>query len=54
MRVGIDVKLSTVYSNSSSVTATFRVYTQNQYWYSDNQTLSFGGTAGSGSTKVGS
>lgn len=50
MRVGIDVKLSTVYSNSSSVTATFRVYTQNQYWYSDNQTLSFGGTAGSGST----
>lgn len=49
MRVGIDVSTSRVTSSSTTVKFTYRVYTQNQYRYNDNQTLSFGGQNGSGS-----
>lgn len=50
MRVGIDTSVSPVYSNSSSVTVTFKEYTQNRYNYSnDTQKLTYGGSAGSGS-----
>jgi len=46
MRVGLDVNWSGVDSNSSSTTATIAVWTQNQYNYNDNQTVSYGGAIG--------
>ena len=48
MRVGVEVTTSAVVTGSSTVTFTFKVYTQNQYSYSDSQVLTFGGTCGSG------
>lgn len=50
MRVGVEVTSSQVVSGSVNVLFTFKVYTQNQYRYDDNQTLTYGGTAGSGTT----
>lgn len=49
MRVGIEVSWSSVSNSSSSVTATVDIYTQNQYSYSDEQKLTYGGAI-SGST----
>lgn len=43
MRVGIDVDWSTVTNTSTTVTATVKVYTDNQYTYSDSQTINCGG-----------
>lgn len=45
MRVGIEVSRTSVSHGSNSCTVTFKVYTQNQYSYNDNQTLVIGGTA---------
>lgn len=45
MRVGIDVSTSSVNASSSSVTFYWKIYTQNRYAYSDNQTLSWSGAA---------
>jgi hypothetical protein len=41
MRVGLDISWSGVDSGSSSTTATVQIWTQNQYTYSDNQTISY-------------
>lgn len=46
MRVGVETTISSVNHSSASVTATHKVYTQNQYQYSDNQTLSYTGSGG--------
>ena len=46
MRVGVETSISSVTHSSASVTATHKVYTQNQYTYSDNQTLSYTGSGG--------
>lgn len=46
MRVGLDISWSGVDWTSSSTTATIGVYTQNQYTYADNQTVSYGGSIG--------
>lgn len=49
MRVGVEVRYSAVNHSSTTCTVYFDVYTQNYYDYSgDVQTLTFGGTAGSG------
>lgn len=44
MRVGIEVSRTSVSHSSASCTVTFKVYTQNQYSYSDDQTLAISGT----------
>jgi hypothetical protein len=44
MRVGIEVAWSTPTYGSSSVTATIGIWTDNQYVYDDNQTLTYGGS----------
>jgi hypothetical protein len=44
MRVGIEVDLTSVSHGSSSCTVTFKIYTQNQYSYSDSQSLGIDGT----------
>ena len=44
MRVGIEVTWSTPVHTSSSVTATIDIWTDNQYAYDDNQTLTYGGS----------
>lgn len=50
MRVGIEVTNTSVSNGSSSVTFTFKVYTQNYLAYTgDSQGLAFGGGGGSGS-----
>ena len=46
MRVGVETTFSAVTHSSTSVTATYSVYTQNQYTYDDSQTLSYTGTGG--------
>jgi len=47
MRVGVETTFSSVTHSSTSVTATYAVYTQNQYtWTSDSQTLSYTGSGG--------
>lgn len=43
MRIGYDVSRSKVSSTSSNVKFTIKIYTQNQYRYSDNQTITLGG-----------
>lgn len=44
MRIGIEVTASSVSNSSSSVTFTWKVYTQNQYQYRDNgQTIEWSG-----------
>lgn len=51
MRVGIDVTTSKVTSTSSSVTFTWKVYTQNQYRYADNgEVLATSGAVSSSTT----
>lgn len=63
MRVGIDVSVSSVNHNTSTVTITWRVYTGNRYTYADNgQRVEYSGersgsttynnTQGSGSTTL--
>lgn len=49
MRVGLDIYQSGVNTNSGNVVWDIYVYTENQYQYSDNQVLSYGGNIG-GST----
>lgn len=49
MRVGIDVDIENPHHTTLGCTFTVRIYTENQYTYSDNQTLSYGGNIG-GST----
>jgi hypothetical protein len=49
MRVGVEITSSAVSHTSATCTFTFKVYTQNQARYDDNQTVTFGGTAGDGS-----
>lgn len=50
LRVGIEVTNTAVSNSSSSVTFTFKVYTQNYLAYTgDSQGLTFGGGGGSGS-----
>lgn len=44
MRVGIEASRSSVSHGSSSCTVTFKIYTQNQYSYNDNQSLTIWGT----------
>ena len=44
MRVGIDVSWGSNAHTVSSITATVRIYTQNIQNYSDNQTLTYGGS----------
>ena len=44
MRVGIDVDWGSNAHTVSSITATVRIYTQNTQNYSDNQTLTYGGS----------
>lgn len=44
MRVGIEVTWSSVTHSSSSTTATVDIWTDNQYTYSDSQTLTYGGS----------
>lgn len=44
MRVGIEAIQSSVSTTSTSCTVSFKVYTQNQYWYDDNQSLAASGT----------
>lgn len=44
MRVGIEVTWTSVVNASTSATATIKIWTENQYTYSDNQTLSWGGS----------
>lgn len=46
MRVGLDISWSGVDYTSPSTTATIAVWTQNQYTYADNQTVSYGGSIG--------
>lgn len=41
MRVGLDVTWSAVTTSSTSVTATIKVYTENQFSFSDGQTLTY-------------
>ena len=48
MRVGIDPSTAAVTHASTTVVLSFAAYTENQYNYDDYQTLTFGGTAGSG------
>jgi len=43
MRVGLDITWSTPTSSSTTVTATVEIYTENQYSYSDSQTLTYSG-----------
>lgn len=50
MRVGIDVTVSSVNTDSSSVTFTYKVYTENQFRYDDPQVLTFGGSYAGSST----
>lgn len=51
MRVGIDVSTSKVTSTSSSVTFTWKVYTQNRYRYADNgEVLATSGAVSSSTT----
>jgi hypothetical protein len=50
MRVGVDVTVSAVTTDSSSVTFTYKVYTENQYQYADPQVLTFGGSYAGAST----
>ena len=50
MRVGVEVSTSPVTSASTRVLFTFAVWTQNQYQYSDDQVLTYGGDAGGGTT----
>jgi hypothetical protein len=49
MRVGIEVTASAVNTNSSTVTFTIDIWTDNQYSYNDSQVLNYGGSI-SGST----
>lgn len=44
MRVGIEVTVSAVSTSSTSVTFTYKVYTENYGQYYDPQTLNFGGS----------
>ena len=44
MRVGIDVSWGSSAYSVTSITATVLIYTQNQYAYSDAQTLTYGGS----------
>lgn len=46
MQVAMDVTWSAVTHTSTSVTATVKFYTDNQYSYSDNQTLNFSSNLG--------
>lgn len=48
MRVGIDPSTAAVTHASTTVVLSFAAYTENQYNYDDFQTLTFGGSAGSG------
>lgn len=48
MRVGIDPSSAAVAHGDATVVLTFLVSTENQYNYDDFQTLTFGGSAGSG------
>jgi hypothetical protein len=48
MRVGIEATMTSVSHSSSSCTVTFKIYTDNQYSYSDSQTLNISGTGGWG------
>ena len=43
MRVGVDVSVSAVSNSSTNVVFTVVFYTENQYAYSDPQTITFGG-----------
>lgn len=53
MRVGVDVSApSSVSNGTGSFTVSYSIYTQNQYTFSDDQTLSFSG-ANDGSGSVG-
>lgn len=49
MRVGLEVSWTTPSNGSTGAIATVDIYTQNQYTYGDDQTLSYGGSI-SGST----
>lgn len=46
MRVGIDVTWEAISHSETVATATVKYYTENRYGYSDNQTLSLGGSIG--------
>jgi hypothetical protein len=50
MQVAMDITWSTVTHTSTNVTATYKIYTDNQYTYSDTQTLSW--SVKNGSTTV--
>lgn len=50
MRVGIDISWSAVTYDSTNVTATVKIYTQNIQNYNDNQTLTYTGGSISGTT----
>ena len=43
MRVGIDAWWSAVDTNSTTVTLTYQVWTENQYWHNDWQMINYGG-----------
>ena len=47
MRVGFEVTWATPTSTSSTVNATVEIWTENQYTYSDNQTLNYSANLGS-------
>lgn len=49
MRVGIEVTWESITHSETVATATIKIYTENQFTYSDGQTLSYGGSI-SGST----
>jgi hypothetical protein len=44
MRTGMEVTWSAVTTASTTSTATVKIYTENQYSYSDGQTLTYGGS----------
>lgn len=44
MRVGIEASMTSVSHGSDSCTVTFKIYTENQYSYSDGQSLTIWGT----------
>jgi hypothetical protein len=47
MRVGLDISWSSVVHASTTATATVEIWTENQYTYSDNQTLNISSNLGS-------
>lgn len=50
MRTGMEVTWSAVTTASTTVTATAKIYTENQYSYSDAQVMNYSGGAISGTT----